>query len=76
MRAGLLWEILLEWLRDVPNIVKIRGKTAYVLNRQLSVWLLWRGLQFPSSTGKHTNLLLQLKYVNLSAQVLIERAAH
>lgn len=52
-----------------PNLAKIRSDAANVLNRQLSVRSLLRGLQFLSK-GKNTSLLLGLKSVNLCFEML------
>lgn len=52
-----------------PNLAKIRRDAANVLNKQLSVRSLLRGLQF-LSRGKNTSLLLGLKSVNLCFEML------
>ena len=53
-----------------PNLAKVKSE-ANVLNRQMSVWSLLRGLQFLSKGGENTpSLLLRLKSVNFSFKML------
>lgn len=57
-----------------PNLAEVKSEVANVLNRQLSVWSLLRGLQFLSKGKKKKknppSLLLRLKSVNFSFKML------